>query len=82
MKKTQPIINRAETNAAIDRAMDALKAMKNQLKAKKLNGSSLNSLLGVVDDELRAIKMPIYNQYNADLDDLVLEGRRLAGLDF
>jgi len=64
-------INRTETSAAIDRAMDALKAMKNQLKAKKLNGSSINSLLTVAKDELRSIEEPIYQLYHADIDTLV-----------
>ncbi len=72
MSKAQPIINRAEAGAAIDRAMDALKAIKNQLKAKKLSGSALNSLMEVAQDELRAVADPIRNQHYADIDALVL----------
>lgn len=67
VRKPVPIINRAETGAAIDRTMEALKAVKGQLKAKKLNASALNDLMRVAMEELRAIFGPINDQYHADL---------------
>lgn len=80
MSKPAPIINRAETGAAIDRAMEALKALKGQLKAKKLSGRAMTSLLEVATDELRIIAVPINEQHSADLDAAIAHYRSFTGV--
>jgi glucose-6-phosphate-specific signal transduction histidine kinase len=61
--------------------MDALKALKNQLRAKKLSGRSLHKLLDVATDELRFLEQPIEAQWNRDLDETQEELRRLQAED-
>jgi hypothetical protein len=70
-----------EANAVIDRTMATLNAMKSQLKAKKLNGRALHSLLDVALDELRTLEAPFQQMRYAEIDQLLLDTRRMIGSD-
>jgi hypothetical protein len=79
MSKAKPVIDRTEASAAIDRSIELLKTLKIQLRAKSLDGQTLDDLLDASRRNLEPVTDQ-FRQLRADqLDALLLKYR--GGLD-
>lgn len=68
MTKAKPVVDRTEAGAAIDRSIELLKTLKVHLRAKKLDGRTLDSLLEAVSRNLEPTAKQFQQQRSDDLD--------------